>query len=70
MTTISLKLVTRDSVAMTMITRSKSQLAGCQVCLETVSSLSPPSIAPKIQCVWGQGGVRSQGLAWQFFLFY
>lgn len=39
-TTISVETVTKDTVAMTMVTRSKSQLTGYQFCLETASSLS------------------------------
>lgn len=42
-TTISVETVTKDTVAMTMVTRSKSQLTGYQFCLETASS---PSLLP------------------------
>ena len=45
-TTIAVEIVTKDTVAMTMITRSKSQLTGYQLCLETGSSRSVTWTSP------------------------
>lgn len=44
MTTISVAIVTKETVAKTIITRYKSQVIGSQFCLRTGSSLSPSSI--------------------------
>lgn len=45
MTTISVKIVTKETVAMTTMTRYKRQVIGYQFCVETDYSLLPPSIA-------------------------
>lgn len=74
LTTISVEMVTKETLAVTMITRSESPLTGCQSCLETGSSLSPSSITPQspgfvgLEKLTPKRGVGSQEPALSHFL--